>query len=74
MSAIAKWQPVESGAPKQGMVTSVTRKFVGDFELRELLPSLLESQLDSIVNKYYHTERAGTVASQATKSEGVELP
>jgi hypothetical protein len=51
----------------------VSRKFVGDELLGEILVSVFENQVDSMVDKYYHTTRAKTVISHTTQSEGDEL-
>jgi len=51
----------------------VSRKFVGDESLGEILASVFENQVDNMFYKYYHTERAETVTSHTTQSEGNEL-
>ncbi|MBU5443552.1 hypothetical protein [Paenibacillus sp. MSJ-34] len=51
----------------------VSRKFVGDEPLEEILTSVFENQVDNLVYKYYHSTRAKTVASHTTHSEGNEL-
>jgi hypothetical protein len=67
---------VESELPKVlpiQPIRNVTRKFVGDQSLREILVSVFENQVDNMVESIYHTTRANTVTSQTTQTEGDEL-
>lgn len=52
---------------KKGMII---REFVGDDSLNEILTPLLETQIDKLVESFYHTTQANQVTSQITQSEG----
>ncbi|WP_435922087.1 hypothetical protein [Paenibacillus sp. DYY-L-2] len=61
MSAIAKWQPVKSGAPKQSNMSQipVERYFgpAGSITFEELVQSMIEEHVEKYANSSYHDER-----------------
>jgi len=51
----------------------VTREFVGEQMLGDIMTKVMEEQVDMVVNSIYHAIQANAVTSQITTSEGEDI-
>ncbi|SDO18577.1 hypothetical protein SAMN04487897_109142 [Paenibacillus sp. yr247] len=72
VSGISVGDCVTSSSVQDSPVCKITRKFVGDRPLNEVLQSVLQSKVDNIVEAIYHATQANTVTSHTLHTEGAE--